>query len=107
MPTQTAKSNPAVWATDAAMGTSTVIVPTLVPMAIEIRQAMTKSPGTAKRAGTMLSSMFAVDVTPPAACAMPLKAPANRKMNSMIVMLSSPMPWAQTWIFSLKGSFGF
>ena len=71
-------------------------------MDVEIRQAMTKSPGTARRAGRMERNRFAVLEAPPAALAMPLNIPAIRKMNSMIVMLSSPMPWAQAWIFSSK-----
>ena len=87
-------------ATAAAIGTRTVIVPTLVPIAIEIRQAITNMPGTTKRPGMIESIRFAVLEAPPAALARPLKAPAIRKIKSMIVMLSSPIPSAQMWIFS-------
>ena len=55
----------------------------------------------------MLSSRLAVLEAPPASDAIPLKAPAIRKMNSMITMLSSPIPRAQIWIFSSKDSFRF
>ena len=76
-------------------------------MAMEIRQAMRNRPGTANLPGMMLRSRFAVLDAPPASDAIPLKAPAIRKMNSMITMLSSPIPWAQIWIFSSKDSFLF
>ena len=94
--------SPVLPAISAAIGTSTVIVPTLVPMDIEIRQAMMKSPGTARFPGMMSSMRFAVLDAPPAALARPLNAPAIRKMNSIMTILSSPMPCAQRCIFSLK-----
>ena len=78
-----------------AIGARTEIVPTLVPIAMEIRQAITNSPGTAKRPGMILSSRFAVLEAPPASPAMPLNAPARIKMNSMVTILSSPIPFAQ------------
>ena len=100
--THSGREKPPFRETSAAMGTSTVMVPTLVPIAMEMRQAMRNSPGTANRPGRTLKSRLAVLTAPPAALAMPLKAPASRKMKSMMVMLSSPMPWAQRWIFSSK-----
>ena len=93
----------AVSATLMAIGASTVIVPQEVPIAIEMIHAMINSPGTAKLAGMMSSSIYAVLSAPPDAFATPEKAPARRKMNSMIVMLSSPIPFAQAVIFSSKG----
>ena len=88
--------------TDMAIGTRTVMVPQLVPMAMEIRQAIRKRPGMAKDPGIRLSRRPAVESAPPASLAIPLKAPAIRKMNNMIVILSSPIPLAQMWIFSSK-----
>ena len=58
----------------------------------------------AKLDGMTESIMFAVLSAPPAALAKPLNTPANRKMNSMMTMFSSPMPRAQWRIFSSKES---
>ena len=80
------------------------MVPTLVPIAMEMRQPMRNIPGIANPPGMIESRRFAMLTAPPASLAMPLNAPAIRKMNSMIVILSSPIPWEQMWIFSLKES---
>ncbi len=69
---------------------------------MEIRQAIRKRPGRANLPGMTLRSRLAVLAAPPAWEAIPLKAPAIRKIRSMITMLSSPIPWAQIWIFSSK-----
>ena len=50
----------------------------------------------------MLKSRFAVLDAPPAALAIPLNAPASRNINSIIVILSSPIPFAQADIFFSK-----
>ena len=71
-------------------------------MDMEMRDAMTNMPGTAMLPGRSSSRKFAVLAAPPAAFAMPPNMPANRKMKIMMVMLSSPMPFAQRWIFSSK-----
>ena len=107
MPTQKGSDNPPLFDTAHAIGTRTEIVPTLVPIAIEIRQAIRKSPGTANLPGMMLRSMLAVLDAPPASEAIPLKAPAIMKMNSIVTMLSSPIPLAQMCIFSSKESLRF
>ena len=78
------------------------MVPTLVPIAIEIRQEIRNIPGIAMPPGMILSIRLAVLDAPPAVLASPLNAPAIKKMNSMMTILSSPMPFAQTEIFSLK-----
>ena len=104
VPTQSGRERPPFAATLAAMGTRIVIVPTLVPIAMEIRLAITNRPGIARLPGMMLSSRFAVLEAPPACWAIPPNAPAARKINSMIVMLSSPIPLAQMWIFWSKSS---
>ncbi len=102
--TQNGRLSPAAAATLTAIGVSTEIVPHEVPIAIEMRHAMMNSPGIAKLAGMMFKSICAVLAAPPASLAIPLNAPASRKMNSMIVMLSSPMPFAHAVIFSLNDS---
>ena len=101
-PTQKGSGSPPFWETAHAIGARTEIVPTLVPIAMEIRQAIRNSPGTANFPGIMLRRRLAVLDAPPASEAIPLKAPAMRKINSMITMLSSPIPFAHMWIFSSK-----
>ena len=90
-----------------AIGASMEMVPTLVPMDIEMTQAIKKIPTREKSAGMMLRSRFAVLMAPPAAVAMPLNAPAKRNMRSMMVTLVLPIPLAQTLIFSSKESLRF
>jgi hypothetical protein len=48
VPAHRGSEKPPSAATAAAIGTRTVIVPTLVPIAMEIRQAIRKRPGMAK-----------------------------------------------------------
>ena len=55
----------------------------------------------------MLSSMFAVLTAPPVAEAIPLNAPASRKISSMMVMLVSPIPFAHISIFLSKDRLRF
>ena len=102
IPTQKGRGRPPFCETAQAIGARTEIVPTLVPMAMEIRHAITNRPGTANLPGMILSSRLAVLEAPPACEAIPLKAPAIRKINSMVTILSSPIPFAQIWIFSSK-----
>ena len=83
--TQRGRCRPPLSETAAAIGTRTDIVPTLVPMAMEIRHAIMKSPGMANWAGMMESRRLAVLDAPPASFAMPLNAPASRKINSMMI----------------------
>lgn len=52
----------------------------------------------------MFKSMFAVLFAPPACFAIPPNAPAIRKMKSIIVIFSFPIPLAQILIFSSKFS---
>ena len=107
IPTQSASGRSPFWETAQAIGASTEIVPTLVPIAMEIRQAITNNPGIANFPGMMLSKRFAVLDAPPASLAIPLNAPAIRKIKSMIVILSSPIPFAQLLIFSSNVRFRF
>ena len=104
VPAHIGRDSPPLSAAARAIGAKTVMVPTLVPMAMEIRQAMIKSPITANFGGIMLNSILAVLCAPPAAEAIPLKAPDRRQIKSIIVILSSPMPRAQRWIFSFNES---
>ena len=60
VPAQRRTEIPPFRATTRAIGARTLMVPTLVPMDMEIRQAMTNRPSIAKFAGMMFNSMFAV-----------------------------------------------
>ena len=105
--TRTAIPIPVLFEISAAIGAKTVMVPTLVPIAIEIRHATIKSPGIANPPGTILRSRLAVLAAPPAAFARPPKAPAIKNIKSMMTILSSPIPFAQTFIFLSNESFLF
>ena len=92
VPTHSGKLKSPVFATDTAIGTSTVIVPTDVPIDMEIRHATRNIPGMANLPGIIFNNKLAVLSTAPASLAIPLKAPAIRNINIIIVMLSSPIP---------------
>ena len=86
-----AGSKAAAVATSTAMGVSNVIVPTEVPMAVEIKQLTTNSTATPNWGGMTLSMKYAT------LCALerpttPTKAPAARKISSIVMMFLSPTP---------------
>ena len=75
------------------MGVISVMVPTDVPIAMETRQATTKSTTTANRAGIRDSMKYATlcaELLPTT----PTKMPASMKISSMIMMFLSPTPEA-------------
>ena len=76
----------------AAIGASAVMVPTLVPMEMDIKQPITKSPATAIPPGKMDRPKLTVLSTPPAARTAPEKAPAAKKIRHMVKIFSSPTP---------------
>ena len=104
-PTQSAMEYPVFWAIPTAMGASAAIVPMEVPIDTEIKQPMMKSPTTATPEGRMERPRFTVESAPPAAVTAPEKAPAARKIRHMVIILSSPTPFAIIWIFSLNVCF--
>ncbi len=90
-----------------AMGARVVIVPTEVPMEMEIKHPMTNSPATATLDGRMDSPKFTVLSAPPAALTAPEKAPAARKIRHMVIIFSSPTPFAASFILSANDRLRF
>ena len=106
-PAQSASEKPVFSLIPTAIGARAVIVPTEVPIEIEIKQPMTKSPATAIPEGKIASPRATVLSTPPAALTEPEKAPAARKIRHMVMMFSSPTPAAASLIFSANFSSRF
>ena len=101
-PMQTAIGKFVFWLIPMAIGASAAIVPMEVPIDIEMKHPMTKSPITAMPGGKRERPRLTVLFTPPAAETLPEKAPATRKIRHIVMMLSSPTPLAIIEIFSLK-----
>ena len=101
-PMQTGREIPVFSAIPTPMGAMAVMVPTEVPMEIEIKQPIINRPMTAMDAGIMDSPRFTVLSTPPAALMVPEKAPAARKIKHMVTIFSSPMPLEIMVILSAK-----
>lgn len=97
---------PEAAATDRAMGVMRVMVPTLVPMARETKQLMTKRTPTASLAGKMdrrnQATLSALDRP-----TVPTKMPAARKMRIMMMMFLSPTPSPMRTSLSSKESLRF
>ena len=93
--------------TPTAMGASAAMVPIDVPMEIEIKQPITNKPATANLAGINDNPKFTVLSTPPAACTAPANAPAKIKIRHIIIIFSSPAPFAMMLNFSSNVFFGF
>ena len=104
---QTARGNPASSLIPTAIGASAAIVPMEVPMETEIKQLMMKRPATIKCAGISDRPRFTVLSTPPAALTAPENAPAQRKIRLMVMIFSSPTPFAMILTFSSKLTFLF
>ena len=101
-PAHTAMEKPVFSLIPTAIGASAVIVPTEVPMEMEIKQAITNSPATATLDGRMERPRLTVLSTPPAAFTAPENAPAARKIRHMVIIFSSPTPCAASFILSAK-----
>ena len=97
--TQIAIENPVCLLIPTAIGASAVIVPTEVPIDTEIKHPIINRPATAKCGGIRESPKFTVLSTPPAAVTAPEKAPAQRKIRHIVIIFSSPSPFAITSIF--------
>ena len=97
---QTDSSNPVFSLIPTAIGASAAIVPMDVPIETEIKQPITKSPATAKWVGIRESPRFTVLSTPPAAVTAPENPPAQRKIRLIVIIFSSPTPFAITLILS-------
>ena len=106
-PAQTAREKPVFSLIPTAMDESAVMVPTLVPMEMEIKQPIRNSPATATLEGRMDSPRLTVLSTPPAALTAPVNAPATKKIRHMVMIFSSPTPLAARRILSANFTFGF
>ena len=106
-PAQIAIGKPVLSLMPAAIGASAVIVPTEVPIEMEIKQPIAKRPATAILPGRMERPRLTVLSTPPAARTAPEKAPAARKMRHMVRIFSSPTPVEARRSFCTKLSFLF
>ena len=84
-----------------AMGVMSVMVPTLVPIAVETKQLTTKSTATANFAG-MRESMKYATLSALERPTTPTNMPAARKMSSIVTMFLSPMPLPISTSFSSK-----
>ena len=83
------------------METIAPIVPIEVPVATARKEEMIKTPAVTKRAGIRESPRLTVASTPPIAPAVEEKAPASRKIISIVMIPSSPAPLAKIENFSL------
>ena len=90
-----------------AIGASADIVPTLVPIDIDIKQPIINIPTMAILPGINESPRLTVLSTPPAALIVPENAPAARNTRHMVIIFSSASPLAISDIFSLKVTLRF
>ena len=77
----------------AAIGTKVTTVPTLVPMDIDIKHAVTKSPGRIMLGGRMLSARLTVVSMAPMPLADCENAPARTYIHNIKSKLGVEAPW--------------
>ena len=75
-----------------AIGIRATIVPTLVPMHMDVRQAAIKSPANAIFAGRIRSVKSTIAPAAPISFAVAAKAPANMKIQTISIRLVLPAP---------------
>ena len=92
-------------ASPAAIGTKATIVPTLVPMLNEMKQAARKSPAMIILPGSTIKVRFTVASTLPITLAELAKAPANTKIQSINIILLVPAPLLNISIRLGRGKF--
>ena len=101
-PTTTAVSRgmlvPVDEAIPTAMGVSATMVPTLVPMLSEMKQAAINSPGMSMLAGRILSVSVTVASMLPISLAAFANAPASMKIHIMSIICGCPAPWLKVSI---------
>lgn len=83
---------PVEWARPAAIGVRATIVPTLVPMARDMKQAAINNPAIIILSGIRLKVRLTVASIHPASLAELAKAPARTNMQSIIIIFFSPAP---------------
>ena len=105
-PTMTATINgtlvPVEWASPAAIGVRATIVPTLVPMESEMKQAAMKRPGIIMLTGRTLNVKLTVSSIHPAVLAEFAKAPAIMNIHAISMMSFAPAPMQKESILCLK-----
>ena len=106
-PRHSAPASSVLSATPQAMGASAAMVPTDVPIEMEMKHAIRNKPGNTMPVGKMDSAKFTVLSTPPADCTEPVKAPASTNTRHMIMTLESPMDRATLSSFSSNERLGF
>ena len=79
-----------------AMGTSATMVPTLVPIAMEMKHAATKSPTRMKRPGSMCRVAATTASMLPMAFAVAAKTPASTNIHIISNTLLLPAPREKT-----------
>ena len=92
MATVSARLASTEWARPAAMGTRATMVPTLVPIESDMKQAARKRPGNIMLAGNRLRARLTVASTAPIAFADAANAPASTYIHSMSMRLLAPAP---------------
>ena len=75
-----------------AIGASATIVPTDVPMEMEMKQATTNSPQTSRFGGTNASAILTAESTAPIAFAVYANDPARMKIRHIVMMSTFPIP---------------
>ena len=83
------------------MGVKAAIVPTLVPMLSETKQAATNNPASTSCAGRKESVRFTVASTAPISLAVEAKAPARMNIHIISMILSLAAPRVRTAMRSL------
>ena len=94
---------PVFWAMPTAMGMRATMVPTLVPMERDMRQAARKMPGSNKVLGSELSVKPTMASMLPICLAELAKAPAKTNIHSISIMLLVLAPLLNTLMRSTRG----
>ncbi len=92
MPTMKGTLAPVEWAMPAAIGVRATMVPTLVPMLMDMKQEAKKRPASSMLAGRALRVSTTVASMLPISLAVLANAPAITNIQSMSIMLSVLAP---------------
>lgn len=103
MAVRSGMSAPIVCAIVAAIGTRATIVPTLVPIEREIKQAAINNPGNNMLEGRKRRAQLTVASTLPISFAEAAKAPASTYIHNMSIRLSELAPRLNKLIRLAKG----
>ena len=87
------------------IGASAAIVPTEVPIDTDIKHPIINNPVTKRFDGSIDKLKFTVESTPPIALATLENAPASKNIITIKIILESPAPLQNIFIFSSKLTF--